>query len=310
MAREIYDLIIIGAGPAGMTAGIYAGRLNLKTLLIAKNFGGQMAKKAVMIENYPGVGAIYGTELVSLMEKQLKSRKIKIETDEVLKIKKQGEIFSTEIKNKNVFNSKAIIVATGLVSRLLNVPGEKEFLGRGVSYCSLCDGPVFQGKNVAVVGGGNAGFETAIFLSKIAKKIYILEYGQKSKAFGANLEIAKKAENIEIITNAEVKEIKGKKFVDSLIYEDKKNKEIKNLAVEGVFVEIGYQPETSFIEDMVDLNDKGAALVDFESCQTKTAGLFVAGDLNAGKFKQIVIACGEGAKTTLYAFEYIQHLKI
>src|SRR3989344_5348615 len=250
MAREIYDLIIIGAGPAGMTAGIYAGRLNLKTLLIAKNFGGQMAKKAVMIENYPGVGAIYGTELVSLMEKQLKSRKIKIETDEVLKIKKQGEIFSTETKNKNVFNSK------------------------------------------------------------IAKKIYILEYGQKSKAFGANLEIAKKAENIEIITNAEVKEIKGKKFVDSLIYEDKKNKEIKNLAVEGVFVEIGYQPETSFIEDMVDLNDKGAALVDFESCQTKTAGLFVAGDLNAGKFKQIVIACGEGAKTTLYAFEYIQHLKI
>jgi len=179
-------------------------------------------------------------------------------------------------------------------------------LGRGVSYCSLCDGPIFQGKDVAVIGGGNAGVETAIFLSKVAKKIYILEYGEEPKAFGANLETAKRAGNIEIITNAEVKEIKGKIFVDLLVYEDRKNKEIKNLAIEGVFVEIGYQPETAFIKGLVDLDERGAVKIDFESCQTKTPGLFVAGDLNAGKFKQIVIACGEGAKVALYAFEYLQ----
>ncbi len=306
MAEEIYDLIIVGAGPAGMTAGIYASRLNLKTLLIAKDLGGQMSKKAVMIENYPGFGAISGTELASLMEKQLKSRKIGTETGEVLKIEKKSDVFFVSTKDKKIFNSKAVIAATGLAPRLLGVPGEKDFLGRGVSYCSLCDGPVFQGKNVAVVGGGNAGVETAIFLSKVAKKIYILEYEQEPKAFGANLENAKKAGNIEIITNAGVKEIKGKRFVDSLVYEDRKEKEIKNLAVEGVFVEIGYQPETAFIQSLVDLNEGGEVEVDFESYRTKTPGLFVAGDLNAGKFKQIIIACGQGAGAALYAFEYLQ----
>jgi NADH-dependent peroxiredoxin subunit F len=306
MEKEIYDLIIVGGGPAGMTAGIYASRLNLKTLLITKNFGGQMAKKAVMIENYPGSGAISGTELVSLMEKQMKSRKIDIEMGDVLKIEKKNNVFFISTKDKKIFNSMAVIVATGLAPRLLGVPGEKDFLGRGVSYCSLCDGPIFQGKDVAVIGGGNAGVETAIFLSKVAKKIYILEYGAEPKAFGVNLETAKRVGNIAIITNAEVKEIKGKIFVDSLVYEDRINKEIKNLAIEGVFVEIGYQPETSFLEGLVDLGERGGVKVDFESCQTKTSGLFVAGDLNAGKFKQIVIACGEGAKATLYAFEYLQ----
>jgi len=310
MKEENYDLIIVGGGPAGMTAGIYAGRLNLKTLLITKNFGGQMAKKAVMIENYPGLGAISGTELVSLMEKQLKSRKIDKEMDEVLKIEKKSDVFFVSTKDRKVFNSKAVIVATGLASRLLGVPGEKEFLGRGVSYCSLCDGPVFQGKDVAVVGGGNAGVETAIFLSKVASKIYILEFGPEPKAFSANLETAERTGNIEIITNAEVKEIKGKRFVDSLVYEDRENKEIKNLAVEGVFVEIGYQPETSFIEELVDLSEEGEVKVDFESCQTKTSGLFVAGDLKAGKFKQIVIACGQGAKAVLSAHNYIKKIVI
>ena len=302
-----YDLIIIGGGPAGMTVGIYACRLGLKTLLITKSFGGQIAKKAVSIENYPGFESISGIELVQKMEEHLKKQKINIEMGEVRKVKKRNKDFLVSTKSKKGFQAKAIILASGADPRPLEVPGEKEFIGKGVSYCSVCDGPIFRNKVVAVVGGGNAGFETAIFLAKIVKKIYILEYASKIGADEINQEIVKKTSKAEIITGAALKEIRGKDFVNSVTYEDLKTKKIKTLKVEGVFVEIGSQPATSFVKNLVDFNEKDEIKIEFETCQTKTPGLFAAGDLNVGPFKQIVTAAGEGAKAALAAYNYVQN---
>lgn len=303
----MYDLIIIGGGPAGMTAGIYAGRLGLKTLLTTKSFGGQIAKKAVSIENYPGFESISGIELVQKMEKHLRAQKIDIKMNEVRKIEKTEHGFLVFTKEKE-FQAKAVILATGADPRPLEVPGEKQFIGKGVSYCAVCDGPLFAGKTVAVIGGGNAGFETAVFLAKIIKKIYILEYGSEVKAFEANQEIVKKTGKAEIITNADLKEIKGNGFVSSIIYQDRKTKEEKTLKVEGVFVEVGYQPATSYAKGLVSFNKRDEIIVKPETYETSTPGVFAAGDLNVGAVKQIVTAAGEGTKAVLAAHNYIQKL--
>lgn len=304
-----YDLIIIGGGPAAISAGIYAGRQNINTLLIAKEFGGQMARKAVEIENYPGFEKISGIELIQKFENHLRKQKIAIENDEAVKLQKTGEYFSVSTRNKKDFKSKAVIVATGADPRPLEAPGEKEFIGKGVSYCVLCDGPLFSGKEVVIVGGGNAGFEAAIFMATVAKKVYILEYGDKIKADAENQERVSKFDKIEIITNAALKEIKGEQFVNSIIYQDRKTQELKILKVEGVFIEIGNQPATAFIKGLVDFNERDEIKVDIETFQTKTPGLFAAGDVNVGKFKQIVTACGEGTKASLAAYEYLLKLK-
>ncbi|MCD6271196.1 FAD-dependent oxidoreductase [bacterium] len=309
MKNELYDLIIIGGGPAGITAGIYAGRQHLKTLLISKEFGGQVAKKAVDIENYPGFEKISGIELIQKFKNHLQKFNIEVQYDEVTKIQKEENVFGVHTKTGKTFNSLAVIIASGADPRPLEVEGEKEFLGKGVSYCAVCDGSFFKDKVVAVVGGGNAGFETAIFLSKIAKKIYILEYGETVKADQTNQEIVKRSGKTEIITNAQVKKIFGKEKVEGVIYLDRKTQEEKELKVDGVFIQIGNQPATSFAKDLVDFNERDEIVVEFETCQTKTAGLFAAGDCNTGPFKQIVTACGEGAKSALAAFQYIQKLK-
>ena len=312
----MYDLVIIGGGPAGITAGIYAARQKLNTLLITKSFGGQMARKAVAIENYPGFEDISGIELIKKFEKHLRkftpldvyylTGQVDIERDEVIKLKKFANHFSVITKSKNKFDSKAVIIASGADPRPLEVPGEKEFIGRGVSYCTACDAPIFSNKTVAVIGGGNAGFEAAIALANWAKKIYILEAGPKIKADQVNQEIVKKTGKAEIITNATLKKIQGGQFVKSIVCQDRKSKKEKTLPVEGVFVEIGSQPATSFVKGLVDFNERDEIKVDFETLQTKTPGLFAAGDVNIGSYKQIVTAAGEGAKAALAAYDYLK----
>jgi thioredoxin-disulfide reductase len=304
----VYDLIIVGGGPAGITAGIYASRQKLKTLLITKEFGGQILEKVLLIENYPGFEKISGQKLIKRFKSHLKKQETEIRNDEVIKIEKRGESFFVFTKSQNQFESKTVIVASGADPRPLEVRGEKEFLGRGVSYCVTCDGPLFKGKNVAIIGGGNSAFEAAIFLAKIAKKVYILEATEKVRADLENQERAKKTGKVEIITNAKVEEIKGKKFVDSLIYRDKKTNEEISLPVEGVFIEIGTVPSTSFVKGLVDFNERDEIIVDFETMATKTPGLFAAGDCNIGKYKQIITACGEGAKAALAAVDYLRNL--
>jgi thioredoxin-disulfide reductase len=303
----IYDLIIVGGGPAGITAGIYGARYKLKTLLITKDFGGQIAKKAVPIENYPGFREISGLDLIQKFKEHLEKFEIDIEIDSVIKIGK-NENFSVLTEKRKNFESKTVIIASGSDPRPLKVLGEKEFLGKGVSYCPTCDAPLFKGKTVIVVGGGNAGFEAAIALIRWAKKIYILEYGEKVVADIQNQELAKKTGKVEIINSAALKEIKGDKFVNSIIYEDRKTGRDEQLKVEGVFVEIGLMPASSFAQDLVEFNEKGEIKVDFETFQTKTPGLFAAGDVNIGKYKQIITAAGEGAKAALAAYECLKKL--
>jgi thioredoxin-disulfide reductase len=305
----IYDLIIIGGGPAGITAGIYATRQTLKTLLITKEFGGQMAKKAVDIENWPGETSISGQQLVEKFVNHLKAQKgIEIKFQKVEKITKESNDFVV-FTNEDKFRSLAVIIATGADPIKLNVSGEKEFLGKGVSYCATCDGPLFKDKKIAVIGGGNAGLETAIFMTNYAEKIYILEFNNVLKADQFNQNEVKRIKKIEIILNAKTEEIKGDKFVNSLIYRDLFTNELKTLAVDGVFIEIGAKPATDMVEGLVDFNEKKERIVEFETFQTKTPGLFAVGDANIGKYKQIVAAAGEGCKAALAAYEYIKSLK-
>ena len=305
MTNIIYDLIIIGGGPGGITAGIYAARQKLNILLITKDFGGQIARKSVDIENYTGFEKISGPELTQKFEKQLKTQKIEIVTGEVGKIEKRGGNFSVST-NSGKYEAKSVIIASGSDPRPLEVPGEKEFTGKGVSYCPLCDGPIFKDKIVAVIGGGNAGFEAAFFLANYVKKIYILEYGPQVKADAENQELVKNTEKAIVIVNATVEKIEGDGFVKSLTYRDLVSKELKKIEVDGIFVEIGNQPATSFAKNLVEFNEKDEIKVEFETYQTKTPGLFAVGDCNVGKYKQIITAAGEGAKAALAAYEYIK----
>src|SRR3989344_2531487 len=214
----IYDLIIIGAGPAGISAAIYAARQKLNILMLSKDIGGQVAKKAVDIENYPGFDKISGLELVNLYKKQLEANDLEVTLDEVLSIEKPDKYFLVKTTSGKTYESISVVVTSGAESRLLNVPGEEEFSGKGVSYCSLCDGPVFRDKIVAVVGGGNNGFESALFLSNYVKKIYVLEYGDKINADAENQELVAKNQNIEVITSAKVLKIEGRVFVNAIFY--------------------------------------------------------------------------------------------
>jgi thioredoxin-disulfide reductase len=308
----MYDLAIIGAGPAGLTASLYGARQKISILLLTKEFGGQVSRKAVAIQNYPGFKEISGGDLIKKFRQQLDlensvNKRIDIRISEVKTVKKIGSNFSILTADGKNFSAKAVIIASGAQPRHLNVAGEKKFIGRGVSYCAVCDGPVFEKKKVAVVGGGNAGFESAVFLSNYVKEIYILEYQPEVSADKINQEIVQKSGKAKIITDVVLKEIKGDNFVDSIVYQEKESGRETTLKVEGVFVEIGTEPAVDFVKELVDFNNQGEIKIAFETCRTKTPGLFAAGDVNAGRFKQIITACGEGAKAALAAYQYIKN---
>ena len=300
-----YDLIIIGGGPAGMTAGIYSVRQKLKTLVITKEFGGQMTHKAVDIENYPGFEKIPGFELIAKFEDQMKHKGVEVLNDEVSELKKENNLFTVLTKEGKSIQSKTVIIATGAEPRRLEVKGEQEFLGKGVSYCTTCDGPLFNNKEVAIIGGGEAGFEAALFLNNYASKIYILEYGENIRAGKEIQDKASSLQKIQIITSAELREIKGEDFVKQIVFKDRKTEEEKTLNVEGVFVQAGYEPATSFLKDLVELNERKEVIVNFETFETKTSGLFAVGDVNSQKVKQIIVACGQGAVAVINAYKYI-----
>jgi alkyl hydroperoxide reductase subunit F len=301
---NIYDLIIIGGGPAGITAGIYAARKKLKTLLITEEWGGQMTK-ATEIGNWPGTKMISGNDLIKQMSEHLKMFEIEIkEGKEVIDLDKKGDIFTVR-DNDQAYEAKAVIIATGKIPRALNIPGEEEYKGKGVSFCATCDAPMFKNKAVAVIGGGNAGFATAIDLIKYAKKIYILEFFPEMKGDLVTKEKLEKSGKVEFILNAAVKEIKGNKFVKGLVYEDRGTSKDYEIEVEGVFISIGMMPKAGFAEKLVELNKIGEIVIDKDN-YTKTPGVFAAGDISDIKYEQIVIACGEGAKAALAATDYLK----
>jgi alkyl hydroperoxide reductase subunit F len=299
----VYDLIIIGGGPAGIAAGIYAARKKLKTLLITKDWGGQITR-ANEVQNWPGIKSISGLDLIKQMTEHLKSFEIETkEHREVIDLDKKGDSFVVR-DNDEQYEARAVIIASGKLPRTLNIPGEDEFRGKGVSICATCDAPIFKNKTVAVVGGGNVGFGIAMDLIKYAKKIYILEFFEEMKG-----DLMTKCEldecgKIEYITNAALKEIKGTKFVESLVYEDRKTSKDHEIKVEGVFISVGMMAKAEFATKLVELNKIGEIVIDKDN-YTKTPGLFAAGDITDIKYEQIVIATGEGAKAALAATEYL-----
>jgi len=299
----VYDLIIIGGGPAGITAGIYAARKKLKTLLITKEWGGQITK-ASEVQNWPGIKNISGLDLIKQMTEHLKSYEIEIkENREVIDLDKKDDIFLVR-DNDEQYRAKAVIIASGKIPRTLNIPGEEKFKGKGVSICATCDAPLFKDKTVAVIGGGNVGFGVAMDLLKYVKKIYILEFFEEMKGDPLTKEKLTQTKKVEFITNAAVKEIKGDKFVKSLVYEDRKTSEDHEIQVEGVFISVGMMAKAEFATKLVELNKIGEIVIDKDN-YTKTAGLFAAGDITDIKYEQIVIAAGEGAKAALAATDYL-----
>ncbi len=305
----IYDLIIIGGGPAGISAGIYGARKALKVLLIAKDFIGQIGKTS-SIENYPGFSEISGTVLMENFKDHLKKFSVEIKQgDQVNFLSKENNVFNVGTIKGEKFQAKAIIIASGRNPRPLRVAGEIEFSSKGVSYCSICDAPVFKGKAVAVVGGGNSGFKAALDLVPYATKIYILEISNKLLADEIEQERARKSGKIEIMTRVKVVEIKGKNMVEAIIYQDLESNQIKELTVQGVFIQVGYLPMADFCKDLTDQNQAGEIIVDAKTCATKTPGLYAAGDVTDVKYKQIIIAAGEGAKASLSAYSFLQNLE-
>ncbi|MFA5008081.1 MAG: FAD-dependent oxidoreductase [Candidatus Omnitrophota bacterium] len=297
---KIYDLIILGAGPAGITAAVYAARKKMDFLVLSLDMGGQTAWSGD-IENYTGYQFITGPELTSKFEEHAKAFSAPINIpEEARDIKKENDLIKV-ITDKNEYVSKTVIIATGKRPRMLNVPGEKEFKNKGVTYCATCDAPLFKGKKVAVIGGGNSALDAASQLTKISPKIYMINIAAQLTGDPVMVENVEKSNNIEVLNNSKVKAISGDKFVNSITIE--KKGEILNLDVEGIFVEIGLMPNSEF-DKITKHNDYGEIIIDNRN-STNIEGVFAAGDVTNVPEKQIIIASGEGSKACLSAFRYL-----
>ncbi len=304
----MYDLIIIGGGPAGITAGIYAARKKIKTLLLTKDFIGQVGRTSE-VDNYPGFPGVMGINLAKKFEEHLKKFEIGFLLGEVIKVGKNKNGFLIKTKKNEEFLTKTVVVATGSDPRPLEVPGEKKFLGKGVAYCSICDAPFYRGKAVAIIGGGNAGFEAALDLIPYAKRVFIFEYSNKITADEILQDQVKKESKVQIHLNKEIKKIEGKEKVQDMIYKDTRTSKVFQLPIDGVFIQIGSVPATGFLKKIVDFNKKDEIKTNLETCATSCPGIFAAGDVNNGRWKQIVIAMSEGAKAVLSVYEYLRNNK-
>ena len=300
----MYDLVVIGAGPAGITASVYAARKRMSLLVITKDVGGQAALSGD-IENYTGYQFITGPELAGKFEEHMKKYKIEVkENEEAKELKKQNNLILLKT-DKGSYEAKAAIVASGKRSRELAVPGEKEFKNKGLTYCATCDGPLFTGKDVAVIGGGNSALDAALQLIKIAKRIYIINIGPELKGDAVMQQKVKEAKNISIFNNAQTTAVIGDKMVKAV--KIKTNNTEKSLAVEGIFVEIGLVPNSDFARE-IEKNKYGEIKVNCQN-ETNIAGIFAAGDVTDVPEKQIIVAAGEGAKAALGAFKYLSRKK-
>lgn len=300
----MYDLIIIGAGPAGITAAIYAARKKIDFLVISRDIGGQTAVSGE-IENYTGYQFITGPELTLKFEEHMRQFGINLkEQEEVAGIKKTDGMIRVDT-DKGSYEAKAAIIASGKRSRELGVPGEKEFKNKGLTYCATCDAPLFAGKGVAIIGGGNSGLDAALQLMKIAKSIYLINTAPLLTGDPIMQEKVSASKIVKVLNNTQVSAVLGDKMVSGI--KIKKEGKQEALPVEGVFVEIGLIPNSEFAKD-VEKNNYGEILVNFSN-ETNIPGIFAAGDVTNVPEKQIIIAAGEGSKACLSAFRYLSHLK-
>jgi len=300
-----YEAVIIGGGPAGITAGIYLGRKRVKTLMITPELGGQVSWTS-SVENFPGYDVISGYDLSVKFREQLEMQTIDIRlgdnVDTVKKHERGGGIIKTLLSGEYEF--KTIIIASGKRSRKLNVPGEKELLGRGVTYCSTCDGPLFRGENVAVIGGGNSALSAANDLIAQDCKIDLINITPSLQADPVLVERAETSKAVKFHLNSTVLEITGKNNVDGIRISDNNTKAITIIPVTGVFIEIGLVPNSGFMKGIIDMNEKGEILINCR-CETSAPGIYAAGDVTDVPEKQIIIAAGEGAKAALAAYDFL-----
>jgi alkyl hydroperoxide reductase subunit F len=300
----MYEIIIVGGGPAGMSASVYAARKRLNTLLITSDIGGQVNWTSG-VENYLGYQFIEGADLIGKFQKQVNQfpidQKIGVKVSQKKKIDGGFEVIS---ESGEIFQGKAVVLASGKRPRLLNVEGEKELTGRGVTYCATCDGPVFAGQKVAVIGGGNSAIEAALDMVKVAEHVDMVSV---TPLTGDPIMIEKLADakNLTIYTNYQTEKILGQGLTEGIIIKEIKTGDTKQLDDTGIFVEIGLEPNSDMVKDLLKLNEYGEVPINI-ACETEIPGFFAAGDVTIVPEKQIVIAAGEGAKAALQAHRYLQ----
>jgi len=299
---NIYDIIIIGAGPAGLTAGVYCARKQVKTLLISENIGGQ-ALESWAIENYMGYRMVSGEELMKRFEEQVREQDVGLELSSVIKITKEDGNFRVSTANDSEYIGRAVILAQGKRPRKLGVNDEDRFLGRGISVCSTCDGPLFRDKTVAVVGGGNSALQTAIEMSSIAKEVHLIVRSTIKADEVYQTSLSEKS-NITVHEETMITSLEGGDMLNMIRIMDKETKIESDIVLDGLFTEIGWIPNTAFIDGLVELNGLNEIIIDI-NCNTSEKGIYAAGDSTNVKGKQIIIAAGEGAKAALSAYEYL-----
>lgn len=299
----MYDIIIIGAGPAGLTASIYAKRANKKILVFEKNiYGGQIVTSS-KVENYPGVESITGFDFATRLNNQAKSFGVEVKSENVIKIE-NNDNYKSIITDKGIYKTKTIIIATGSRKRKLGIPGEKELVGKGISYCATCDGNFFKDKDVAVIGGGNTALEDSLFLSDICKNVFIIYRKNKFKGESSLVDLLNKRENIKIIFNSEVIKLDNKNDFIKLNIINNQTNNSSDLNVSGVFVAIGQVPDNEIFDGLIDMNEFGY-IKSNENCETNIKGIFVAGDCREKKYRQLTTATADGTISALNAIEYI-----
>ncbi|HIP65318.1 MAG TPA: thioredoxin-disulfide reductase [Pyrodictium sp.] len=306
IAGKVYDVVVVGGGPAGLTAALYAARYMLSVVVITERIGGQMAE-AGWIENYPGIPRIVGPELAKRFEEHVKRYNVPIILDTVVDVLRDGELFVVKLTSGVELKGRTIILAMGVRKRRLGVPGELEFLGRGVSYCAPCDAPLFRGKRVAVVGGGDSAASAALLLAEYADKVYIVHRRDQLRVQPLYRKLLDENPRIEVLYNRVVKRICGDKVVRKLVLENTVNGQIEELNVDGVFIEIGAEPPTDFAKKLgLEVDDKGYIKVR-DDMSTNIPGVFAAGDCtNAfGGVKQIIVAAAMGAIAATSAYKYL-----
>lgn len=304
--NNAYDVIVVGGACAGLSAALYTGRRALKTLVITKDIGGQIAT-TTEVENYPGTGTVQGPELAESFRKQAESSGAEIKFGEVTGVKKEGDVYQIA-SSLGTFTAPVVILSFGLEHRHLGVPGEVEYTGKGVSYCATCDGPLFKNKVIGVVGGGNSALDAAEYLSNLGKKVYVFIRKDVYRAEQVLIDAVEKAENVEILFNTEVKEIIGETFLQKVKVVNNKTDVSQDIEVNALFVEIGWMTKTSFLQGLVDLDERGFVITNNKN-ETSAPGLYAAGDITDTPFKQAVISAGEGAKAAMAAAQYIQKLR-
>ena len=303
--NKLYDVTVVGSGPAAVSAAIYAARKGLNVAMVGVKIGGQVLDTNE-IENIIGTVLTTGAKFAETLEKHLKEHEIAFKEGHLVKeIKEDGKDKILVTDDGKSYKTKTVIVATGAKPRSLNIPGEAEYVGKGVHYCSTCDGPFYKGLDVAVIGGGNSGVEAALDLSGIAKSVTLIEFMPKLKADKVLQEKLAEQPNVKTILNSATVRVNGNEFVESIVYKSRETDEEKTLNVEGMFVEIGLSPRSEVVKDLVETNKIGEIVINPENNSTSVAGIFAAGDVTSIRQKQIIIAMGEGAKAALGAFEYL-----